>query len=154
MFPKKRVIEDAGHFSSKWAPVVLRFFQLFIGDQPAAEALTIDTLAEYIRAPGADDDASVRLLRQAFMKAVAAKTAPGQLADPVVRAVTQLEPNKRAVIVLLRGLSLDLVTVGKITGLDQIRVRRLFVDALEELRWLFDSGKKTGPIPQTFREAE
>jgi hypothetical protein len=154
MFPKKRVIEDAGHFSSKWAPVVLRFFQLFIGDQPAAEALTIDTLAEYIRAPGADDNASVRLLRQAFMKAVAAKTVPSQLADPVVRAVTQLEPNKRAVIVLLRGLSMDLVTVGQITGLDQVRVRRLFVDALEELRWLLGSSKKTGPVLQTFRESQ
>ncbi len=154
MFPKKRLIEDAGHFSSKWAPVVIRFFQLFIGDQPAAEALTIDTLAEYIRAPGADDEASVRLLRHVFMKAMAAKTAHGQIADPVVRAVTQLEPNKRAVIVLLHGLSLDLVTVGKITGLDQARVRRLFVDALEELRWLFGDGKKTEPGPQTSREAQ
>ena len=141
MFSKKRVIADADYFSSKWAPVVLRFFQLFTGDQSAAESLTIDTLAEYIRARGviSDEEAVVPLLRRAFMKARATNAAATQLADPVVRAVTQLEPTKRAVVVLFRALSLDMATVGKITGLGEIQVRRTCIDALEEFRRLLDS---------------
>jgi DNA-directed RNA polymerase specialized sigma24 family protein len=156
MFFKERVIADAEHFSSKWAPVVLRFFQLFIGDQPVAEALAIDTLAEHIRASGAisDSEAAVPLLHRAFLKAVATNTAASQFADPIVRAVTQLEPTRRAVIVLFRGLSLDLVTIGKITGLDKVRVRRLCVEALEELRGLMGSAKPTGPVPPALREAQ
>lgn len=154
MFFKKRVIADADPFSSKWAPVVLRFFQLFIGDQPVAEALTIDTLAEHIRASGAGSDAAVPLLRRAFLKGVVTDAAPSQQADPVVRAVTQLEPNKRAVIVLFRGLSLDLTTVGAITGMDIGRVRHLCVDALEELGGLLHSGNTKAPLPPAIREAQ
>lgn len=156
MSSKKRVIADAGHFSSKWAPDVLRFFQLFIGDQPVAEALTIDTLIEHFRASGAclDSEAAVPLLRRALLKAIDANTASSQHADPVIRAVTQLEPNKRAVIILFRGLSLDLATVGQITGLDRVHVRRLCFEALQELGALIDSAKSIGPAPPTFREVQ
>lgn len=156
MFSKKRVITDADYFSSKWAPVVLRFFQLFVGDQPVAEALTIDTLAEHIRASGtvSDSEAVVPLLRRAFRKAQAANSVPAQLSDPVIRAVTQLEPTRRAVIVLFRGLSLDLITVGQITGLDKARVRSLCVDALDELRGLLRSANTTAPFPPTVRGAQ
>ena len=156
MFFKKRVIADADPFSSKWAPVVLRFFQLFIGDQSVAEALTIETLAEHVRASGAisDGEAAVPLLRRALLKAVDANTAASQHADPVVRAVTQLEPTRRAVIVLFRGLSLDLVTVGQITGLEKVRVRRLCGEALEELHGLMDSAKTMRPVPPALREAQ
>lgn len=154
MFFKKRVIADADPFSSKWAPVVLRFFQLYIGDEPVAEALTIDTLAEHIRASSADTDAAVPLLRRAYLKAVATDAAPSQQADPVVRAVTQLKPNKRAVIVLFRGLSLDVVTVGAITGLNIGQVRHLCVDALEELGGLMRSGNIKAPLPPAIREAQ
>ena len=156
MFSKKRVIADAGLFSSKWAPVVLRFFQLFIGNQAVAEALTIDTLAEHIRASTieSDLDATVPLLRRAVLKAARTNTTASQQADPVVRAVTQLEPKKRAVIVLFRGLSLDLVTVGQITGMDNARVRRLCVDALVELRGLMHSTITTAPLPPAAGETQ
>lgn len=156
MFSTKRTIADATHFSSKWAPVVLRFCQLFIGDQAIAEAVTIETLAEHIRASGANSEraAAVPLLRRAFLKAVAIDAAPSQLEGPVVRAVTRLEASRRAVIVLLRGLSLDFVTVGQITGSDEDRVKRLCVDALVELRQLMDSGKEIRSLQNAMRETK
>lgn len=62
MYFKRRVIADADHFSLKWAPVLLRFFQLFVGIQSVAETLTIETLAEHIRNSGttSDEDTEVR----------------------------------------------------------------------------------------------
>lgn len=135
MFSQKRVIADAGYFSSRWAPVVLRFFQLYVGDQPTAEALTIDTLAEHVRL---SDDALpnaivVRLLRRALAKAISVNTSNTQSADPLVSAIIQVEPMRRATIVLFRGLSLDLDIVAKIIGQDRTRTRRICIDALEEL---------------------
>lgn len=134
MIFKKRVIADAGYFSSKWAPVVLRFFQLFVGNQAMAEALAIDTLTEHFRESGAapDGDITVPLLRRALAKA-SANPVTFQSSDPLVRAVTQVEPTRRAVIVLFRGLSLELNTVAQIIGLDSDRIRGVAAAALEEL---------------------
>lgn len=159
MFSKKRVIADASHFSSKWAPVVLRFFQLFVGNQSIAEALAIDTLTEHVRESGAapEGDVTVPLLRRALAKA-SANPVTIQSSDPLVRAVTQVEPTRRAVIVLFRGLSLELNTVAQITGLDRDRTRRVAAAALEELHQrlsilrgngLLESGDSSG----TLREA-
>lgn len=156
MFSKRRVIVDAARFSSKWAPILLRFFTLFIGNQPAAEALTIDTLAEHIRAVGttSGSEDTVRLLRRALLKAVATDATPSQLSDPFVRALSQLEPTKRAMLVLFRGLSLDLATVGQITRLEKVQVRRLCFDALKELRGLMDEDKTISPVRDGTRETQ
>lgn len=145
MFTKKRVIADAGHFSSEWAPVVLRFFQLFVGDQPTAEALTIDTLAEHVRYSAVDSegDVVVPLLRRALTKGVASGPLKSQSTDPLVLAITRIEPMRRAVIVLFRGLSLDLDVVAKITGQDRHRVRRSCAEALEELHQRLTSAPPT-----------
>ena len=49
MFGKSSITAaDADSFSTKWGPLVLRFFQLFVGDQALAESLTMDTLAEHV----------------------------------------------------------------------------------------------------------
>ena len=145
MFTKKRVIADAGHFSSEWAPVVLRFFQLFVGDEPTAEALTIDTLAEHVRNSGvnSDGDVVVPLLRRALAKGVASGAPKSQSTDPLVLAITQIEPMRRAVIVLFRGLSMDLDVVAKITGQDKHRARRSCAEALEELHQRLSSAPST-----------
>lgn len=155
MFFKKRVIADAEQFSLNWSPVVLRFFQMFIGDQAVAEALTIDTLTEHIHgsATSSNPDVRVSLLRRALRKAAAANVLPGRITDPVLKAVTQLEPGRRAVIVLFRGLSLDLATISQITELDQRQVRSVCIEALEELRTLLAPIPPVVPRTPTFREA-
>lgn len=155
MLFKKRVIADAEQFSLNWSPVVLRFFQMFIGDQTVAEALTIDTLIEHVHGSvtSSNNDALVPLLRRALQKAAAANVLPDRITDPVLRAVIQLEPARRAVIVLFRGLSLDLTTISQITGFDQGQVRRFCIEALEELRTLQARIPPVVPRTPTFREA-
>lgn len=160
MFSKKRVIADAGHFTSKWAPVVLRFFQLFVGDQPTAEALTIDTLAEHLQLSGVNLDGkiAVPLLRRALAKGVASNPVNPQSADRLVLAITQVEPMRRAVIVLFRGLSLDLDTVAKITGQDRNGVKRTCAEALDKLHQRLSSASQTTrpatSSPSDIREAK
>ena len=107
---KKRVIANADHFVSKWAPVVLRFFQLFVGDPALAEALTTETFVEHIRNLGVTDDyeTAVLLMRQALANGVSAVKPGAQSNDRLVNALLALEPTQRAAIVLFRGLSLDL----------------------------------------------
>jgi hypothetical protein len=142
MLTNRRDFAGAGSFSLKWAPVVLRFFQLFVGDQPTAEVLTIDTLADHAHhsGPGSESEVAIPLLRRALAKALATKPLSTQSADPLVRAVTQLEPMRRAAIVLHRGLSLDIDVVARITGRDRDGTRRICVEALKELHLRLSSG--------------
>lgn len=133
---RNRVIANADYFVSKWAPVVLRFFQLFVGDPALAEALTTETFVEHIRNLGVTDDyeTAVLLMRQALANGVSTvKPGAQSLDDRLVKALLALEPTQRAAIVLFRGLSLDLRTVAEITGIDSRHLRRVLVDALNEL---------------------
>lgn len=142
MFGKRRVAANVESFSSKWAPVVLRFFQLFVGDQALAESLAIDTLAEHVRerAPALDKDEGTGLLRRALKNGTTAVGASSKLADPVVQAVTSLPTRQRAIVVLFRGLSLDLSAVAKVVGLDPADAKRICLDAFCELHRHLSSG--------------
>lgn len=135
MFGKTRVAANVESFSSKWAPVVLRFFQLFVGDQALAESLAIDTLAEHVRerAPATSEDEEIALLCRALKNGVTAVGTATRLADPVVQAITSLPARQRAIVVLFRGLSLDLSTVAKVVGLDRADVKRICLEAFCEL---------------------
>lgn len=135
MYPKKRVIADADQSLLHWSAVLLRFFQMFIGDQTAAEALTIETVAEHSRQRSpSGDEIEVSLLRKALTKALRTSILATEVSDPVIKALIRLEPSKRAAIVLWRGLSLDFETAGQVLGLDKNRVRNLCNQGLEELR--------------------
>jgi DNA-directed RNA polymerase specialized sigma24 family protein len=141
MFGKKSVIADTDPFSSKWAPLVLRFFQLFVGDQALAESLTIDTLAEHVRESSAllNDDSDLALLRRAVEKAIASRGAAINTPDQVLRAITSLPTTQRTVVALFRGLSLDLRTVAQVVGLPPEDVRQICLDAFSELHRLLSA---------------
>ena len=142
MFSKRRVAANAESFSSKWAPVVLRFFQLFVGDYALAESLAIDTLAEHMRdrTPALGTDEGIVLLRRALKNGVTAVGVATKLTDPVVQAVTSLPPRQRAIVILFRGLSLDLPTVANVVGLERADVKRTCFDAFCELHRRLSSG--------------
>lgn len=141
MFGKRQVPTNTEAFSSKWAPVVLRFFQLFVGDQALAESLAIDTLAEHMpkRAPTVDKEEGVVLLRRALKNGTTAVDGATKSTDPVVQAVTSLPARQRAIVVLFRGLSLDLPTVAKVVGLDPADAKRICFDAFCEFHRLLSS---------------
>jgi hypothetical protein len=149
MFMKKRVIADADHFSLKWSPVLLRFFQLFVGNQSVAEALTIETLAEHIRTTGTkvDDQTVVLLLRRAAVNGIAAQPGPTCTEDPLVKALTQLAPMERAAVVLLRGLSLGVEQTSEILKVLPSETRRLFVVGLSELNRLLSRSEMNVSVP-------
>lgn len=137
MLSKKRVSAHADQSVSSWAPIVLRFFQMFIGDQAQAERLAIETLTEFEGSVATSEkDPRVALLRVALRKAATETGLPERISDPVVKALAQLEPKKRTAIVLLRGLSLDVATIGQMMGIGQIEVRSLCMSAMEQLRTL------------------
>lgn len=46
MYSSKRSASSEAPIYSDWAPRLLRFFQLLIGDHASAERLTIETLVE------------------------------------------------------------------------------------------------------------
>jgi len=112
---------------------VLRFFHLFVGEQSLAESLAIDTIAEHICAFGEKQNC-VQLLRRTVAKGIGVAVVSNRAPDPLVRAVTALEPSRRAVVVLFCGLSLDLGTVARITGLSEKQVSGKFAVALVELQ--------------------
>ena len=142
MFGKRPVAANAESFSSKWAPVVLRFFQLFVGDYVLAESLAIDTLAEHMRdrAPVFGTDEGIVLLRRALKNGVTAVGLATTLTDPVVQAVTSLPPRQRAIVILFCGLSLDLPTVANVVDLERADVKRTCLDAFCELHRRLSSG--------------
>jgi DNA-directed RNA polymerase specialized sigma24 family protein len=142
MFGKRRVAANAESFSSKWAPVILRFFQLFVGDYELAESLAIDTLTEHMRDRAAvlGTDEGITLLRRALKNGVTAVGAATKLTDPVVQAVTSLPARQRAIVILFRGLSLDLPTVANVVDLERADVKRICLDALCEIHRHLSSG--------------
>lgn len=107
------------------APVVLRFFHLFIGDPALAESLTIETLGEQLRVSGVvrGGETEIVLLRRAYNKGMSATASVIETNDLLIRAVAKLEPLQRAIVVLVGGLSLSLPTVAEITGLDGKRAK-------------------------------
>lgn len=136
MFGKRSIIAaDADSFSTKWAPLILRFFQLFLGDQALAESLTMDTLAEHVRKSPAllNYDSDLALLHRAVEKAIACQGAAIKPADHVLRAITSLPPTQRTVVALCRGVSLDLRTVSHVVGLPPEDVKQIWLDAFFEL---------------------
>lgn len=147
MFTKRRVTADADHFSWKWSPVLLRFFQLFVGNQSVAETLTIDTLAEHVRTSSTriDDQTVVLLLRRAVMNGIIAPSDPTCTKDPLVRATTQLGPMERAAVILHRGLSLGIEKTAEILKVHPSEARRLCVSGLSELNRLLSRGEMKGP---------
>jgi hypothetical protein len=89
-----------------WAPRLLRFFQLLIGDQAAAERLTIETLVEgaALGSVRLSIGMPVALVRCALKKAAAAPEQSVPIEDKLVRAVSSLPHSQRVVLVLFRGL--------------------------------------------------
>lgn len=149
MFTKRRVIADADHFSFKWSPVLLRFFQLFVGSQSVAETLIIDTLAEHIRATGTkvDDQTVVSLMRRALANGIAAQPGPTCTKDQLIRALTQLGHMQRAAVVLVRGLSLSVERTSEILKVPPSETRRLFVVGLSELNRLLSRSEMNVSVP-------
>jgi hypothetical protein len=110
MYSSQRSASSEAPQCYDWAPQLLRFFQLLIGDQTAAERLTIDTVVEGAALAGVRlaNGMSSALVHCAVMKASSATESTAPLEDKLVRAVKSLPFSQRLVVVLFRGLGLPL----------------------------------------------
>lgn len=121
---------------SAWPIVLLRFFQLFVGDQSHAESLATETFAEHIQGQVATLDQvqfGIELLRRATRNGAKAIPTITESSDRVVKAISGLSATPRAIIILSRCLSLDIVTVSKIVDLNLADTKRLWLEAFLEV---------------------
>jgi hypothetical protein len=132
MYSSQRSASSEAPQSYDWAPQLLRFFQLLIGDQTAAERLTIDTVVEGAALAGVRlaNGMSSALVHCAVMKASSATESTAPLEDKLVRAVKSLPFSQRLVVVLFRGLGLPLEEVATLAGISVRQARRLCADGL------------------------
>jgi hypothetical protein len=147
MGAKKPPTADTDSFSSTWAPTVLRFFHLCTGDQQLAELLTIETIGEHVRASGTvvADNTAILLLRRALHKSIGVAVPVAHSDDPLIRAMMNLTPMQRTVVVLVGGLSLSLPTVAAITRLGVDELNRICLDAFGKVHDgpFSETGKRT-----------
>ena len=117
---------------SDWAPRLLRFFQLVVGEQAAAEQLTIETLVEGAALGGVSLSIGMpaALVRSAVERTGAAPGPRVAPQDGLVRAVQSLPPSQRVVVVLFRALGLPLEEVAAISSISVRQARRLCADGL------------------------
>jgi DNA-directed RNA polymerase specialized sigma subunit len=117
---------------SDWAPPMLRFFQLVVGDQAEAERLTIETLVEGSAQASAclSNGMPGVLVHCAIKKVDTLPETTARQQDAVVRAVKSLPFSQRIVVVLFRGLGLPLQEVATVMGISVRQARRLCADGL------------------------
>ena len=108
---------DAGSPTLEWAPRLLRFFQLFVGDQAMAEALTLQVLEESrLIGRSRTEKVPIGLLRRAALRAGQAPEPSTIARDQIIRAVTALPHSERMVIALFRGTNLSLEEVAMVVS--------------------------------------
>ena len=88
----KRSSNDSPMVQSDWAPRLLRFFCLYVGNQPLSASLTIEVLteADCLRGRQTACGLPAVLIRRAIFLAVRASEASTLLDDRVVQAVKSL----------------------------------------------------------------
>ena len=128
----KRSATNLPRVHSYWAPRLLRFFCLYVGNQTLAESLTIEELTEgeCLRDRRSAGGLPVALIRRAINLAVQAPEASTLLDDPVVQAVNSLPLARRVVIALFRGLGLSLAEVADVTDSSLAETKRVCADGL------------------------
>lgn len=115
----------------EFAPKLLRFFYLFLGEQVAAESLTLETLTACPDFRGSRiGGMPLSLLECALTSATGTPDPDTVLADCVVRALRSLPRSQRAVVVLFRGLGLGLDEVSVLMDMSLADAKRTCAEGL------------------------
>lgn len=165
------VIQDFREFYGRWAPSVLTYCQLFLGDRDVAEEATADTFFNYFSEVGKLfngikelplDHLPLSLLRTAMREtrrrwSTLSPTATGgvELED----TLADLPITERSVFILRGALQLDVEQTAAATGFSKDDVHALWVRALLRVKeiWL-DGPKNDGssrmPIADAYLRSE
>lgn len=119
-----------------WGPMVLRFCELFLGDDRMAEQATTEVFVRFFRS-GCVAEANgtpVALLSCAFLVASQSSPANAECSESLEAAALRLDPMARAVFILHGVMSVQLPWVAAILGLSPEETTVLWARALCGIR--------------------
>ena len=136
MFSKKSDVREIASWYARWAPQILRFCHLFLGDENMAEKATAGAFVRFFSTgkQRTSEGVPVALLRLAFQIASQFPTAPAQNLDPLRAAILQLTPTERAVFILRGVLLVQRPWVAAILGTSAENANQFWAKALIEIR--------------------
>ena len=119
----------------QWAPTVLSFCELFLGDRHLAEEATIRA---FTCSPGeqaaAPERTPVRLLTCAFREGRSLSARVPNPPHPLKAAILRLDEVERAVFILHTTLSVQMPWVAAIVGISHDEAIHVWTKALIEIR--------------------
>lgn len=119
----------------QWAPTVLRFCELFLGDRHLAEEATIRAFTHSLREQAAVPERTpVRLLTCAFREGRSLSTRVSNPPHPLEAAILLLDEVERGVFILHSALSIQLPWVAAIVGISHDEATHAWAKALIEVR--------------------
>jgi DNA-directed RNA polymerase specialized sigma24 family protein len=116
--------------------MLLRFCELFLGDNRLAEQAATEALVRFFRA-GRVAEANgipVALLSVAFRVASQSRAVNSESAEPLQAAIAHLDFPGRAAFILHGVMSVQLPWVAAIIGVPLGQAKRLWADALVQIR--------------------
>ena len=119
----------------EWAPMVLRFCRLFLGNWDLAEEATKRAFAHFLRERGATPQGTpVPLLTCAFRESRSLSTRVPNLPHPLEAAILRLDEMVRGVFILHTALSIQMPWVASIVGIPHDEATHAFAKALIDIR--------------------
>lgn len=119
----------------QWAPTVLRFCELFIGDRHLAEEATIRVFTHSLREQAVVQERTpVRLLACAFREGRSLSTRVPNPPHPLEAAILRLNEVERGVFILRTALSIQVPWVAAILGISHEEAVQQWGTALLEVR--------------------
>lgn len=147
MFRSKRSADEPAVARTELAPKLLRFFYLVVGDQAAAESLTIEALAQCAELNDKRTAAGlpVSLLQYGIRKASGAPDTSTVPADPIVRAFMALPRPQRVMVVLVCSLKLSVDETAAVTRASRSEIKTLCAEGIRTIHRELTENNQLGP---------
>lgn len=134
-------------YIQRWVPMIVRFCELFLGNKPQAEEVTVRAFLESLRAGSLIefDQTPVQLLSSAFRNCRNCSAGSQRPSDLLQAAILRLPEIDRGVFILHAALSIQMPWVAAIVGVSHPEALCLWANALIEIR---DSLLPTGYLKE------
>lgn len=132
---KKISVEEAKALYARWASIVLRYCELFMGEKTLAEHATTETFVRFFQGGGgATEGIPVPLLDVAFRVVSQSLTVKREDLEPLRAAIVHLDACPRAVFILHGVMSMQMPWVAAILDVPPEQATQLWFEALVEIR--------------------
>lgn len=132
---KQLELTEAKDSCARWAPMVLRFCELFLGEKNAALNATAETFVRFFHdGESATEGIPVALLDLAFRMASPIHTGQRENLEPLRAAILHLDDVSRAVLILHGAMSLQMPWVAAILNIPAGRANQIWAKSLVEVR--------------------